>query len=576
MLIASIRSMSTREWIFLGLTTIVAVLSGYSMHMVGTPIPGPFIFGDEFSYFRFAYDIFSGADLSSHLQYGALYPVVASFFFNLGDMESIYRALRIFNIAIFVSSAIPMFLLARQLFPKSVMSVLLPIFVVTIPFSSFVHLIWAEPIYFTLFLWAAVALLQFYRQPGTVIGGVCGILLALLFHTKPGAGLVVQLAAFISIVTLVLTVPKLERKLLLAPIVSLVVCCLGLTLPWMARNLSLGVGIIGYAGATSDLASRIAEFGYGQILKEAILGAFYQLSYVFIGTWGLLGVLAVLTVMRWRSLPRELLILIVFTLTSTAGVIALSTIGATGYRVLQYWMPIGRYHSVIFPLTVSLAICLLVRAQVGSIPEIFWQVLVTMILIAISIIATPLLFATPLGIVTNPEMGLPLWFIDDGRLEWRGKLDPSLMQRSTLAIVAGLAGLVLMLASKNKKLLYGCVVLVLVCSVAVTLAQQRYVRIMGNTQAGLNDAVRFLYRQGALGASVAFDHKLGGNVEFISKFWAVNRSADAKKTRYRDSSNVVKGEDGLVAPEYFVSPEKLEFPIIFNANGIFVYRVSTT
>ncbi|MBI3774083.1 MAG: hypothetical protein HY273_00770 [Gammaproteobacteria bacterium] len=160
---------------------------------------------------------------------------------------------------------------------------------------------------------------------------------------------------------------------------------------------------------------------------------------------------------------------------------------------------------------------MLVREQTESIPEMFWQVVVMVILIGISIVATPLLFATPLGIVSSPEIGLPLWFIDEGRLEWRGKLDPSLVQRTTLAIIAGLAGLVLLLASKKKKLLFGCVVLVLVGSLVATLAQQRYVRIMGNTQAALNDAVRFLYRESAVGGGVSFDRKLGGNVEFISK-----------------------------------------------------------
>ena len=42
--------------------------------MNGLAITGPFIFGDELQYFAYGRDLWRGSDLSSHTQYGMLYP----------------------------------------------------------------------------------------------------------------------------------------------------------------------------------------------------------------------------------------------------------------------------------------------------------------------------------------------------------------------------------------------------------------------------------------------------------------------------------------------------------------------
>jgi len=566
--------LSTKERIFAGLSVIIAMLSGYAMYKAGGVITGPFIFGDELDYFSYAYDLFMGADISRRTQYGVLYPALASFFFNLGDLESVYRSLRLFNIAAFVSSAVPAFLLARLLLPNSAMLLLLPAFVVTVPFSGFVNIIWADPLYYTLFLWTVFALLQFYRQPGVAMGSACGILLALLFHTKPGAGLVVQLSAFVSLAALIGTAPSQERKRLVVPIAVLVLCCLIPTFPWMARNLSLGVGIFGYSIVTSSLASRIAEFGYSQFLREATLSVFYQLAYVFIGTWGLLGVLIALPIMRWRTLPKELSTLIVFALACVAGLIALLTIGLTAMSdaILGYWAPGGRYLSIIFPLIISLAICLLARGAIRAKSEIFWQALVITTLTGIAILATPLFMATPLSFVNNTELALPIWIIDKGKIVWRGIYDPSALERIVLAMTVGLTSLLLFLVSKKRKILLFCVILVLVSSIVVTLAEHSYIRIMGHTQSGMNDVIRFLNRQNALGESSAFDRRLGTNVEFISKFWTINHRPGSVKVRYLDTNDIVQRDGNAAASRFFVSSEKLPLPLVFSSNGIFVYQ----
>lgn len=550
-----------------GLVALVVTLFGYAMYKNGLPITGPFIFGDELEYFSYARDLFAGGDLSNHTQYGLLYPVLGSLFFKLGDVESVYHALRLLNIAIHISSAIPAFLLVRMLFPKSIMLFLFPVFVATAPFSGFVYLIWAEPLYYTLFFWTAFALLCFYRKPGIAIGSVGGVLLALLFHAKPAAGIVVQIASFLSLIALVAVTPSASRSRLITPMLALGISCAALTLPWMARNLSLGVGIIGYASHSYQLASLIAEFGYVHLAKEATLSVFYQLAYVFVGTWGLLGVLVILPVMRWRTFAKENFTLIVFAVLCIAGLIYLSALGMSGYRGLGYWMPNGRYLSVVVPLSVLLSLGLLDRIPSNS--EKFWLILITATLAIITALATPLLVVAPYSFVNNTELALPIWIIDKAHVIWRGRYDPSIYERVIFAAIYGAAGLMLIWVSRWRNIFFFCITLVFAGSFVASLAEHRYVEIIGQTQAGLNDAIKFLQREHLVEKEIAFDRELkSGNVEYIARFWTAS-----DKLRYLDQSEIVNSAGNSSGLNFFVTFKSMPYPVTFSSNGLFVYRV---
>lgn len=561
------RASLEKEGMLAGLVALVVTLFGYAMYKNGLPITGPFIFGDELEYFSYARDLFAGANLSSHTQYGLLYPALGSLFFRLGDVESVYQALRLLNIALLISGAIPAFLLVRMLFPKSIMLFLFPVFVVTAPFSGFVYLIWAEPLYYTLFLWTAFALLCFYREPGITAGSLGGILLALLFHAKPGAGIVVQFAAFLSLIVLVGVTPSGSRSRLITPMLALGISCVTLTFPWMARNLSLGVGIIGYASNSSQLASLITEFGYVHLAKEVLLSLFYQLSYVFIGTWGLLGVLITLPVMRWRTIAKENITLIVFAVLCIVGLICLSALGMSGYRGLGYWMPNGRYISVVVPLSVLLSLGLLDRIPSNS--EKFWLILITATFAVVTAFATPLLVAAPYSFVNNTELALPIRIIDKAQVIWRGRYDPSIYERVIFAAIYGATGLMLIWVSRWRNIFFFCITLVFAGSFVASLAEHRYVEIIGQTQAGLNDAIKFLQREHLVEKEVAFDRELkSGNVEYIARFWTAS-----DKLRYLDQSEIVNSAGNPSGLNFFVTFKSIPYPVTFSSNGLFVYRV---
>jgi hypothetical protein len=80
------------------LAILFGSLCGYGAYWYGASITGPFIFGDELEYLLYGHDLFAGADLSKHTQYGILYPIFVAIFFHFGDVTSVYGELRAFNI----------------------------------------------------------------------------------------------------------------------------------------------------------------------------------------------------------------------------------------------------------------------------------------------------------------------------------------------------------------------------------------------------------------------------------------------------------------------------------------------
>ena len=343
-----------------GIAMLVAAIFGYEMNSYAGSITGPFIFGDELEYFLYGHDLFAGADLSNHTQYGILYPILLAIAFHFGDAASTYQGMRAFNVAVIVSSVVPSFLLARALLPgNSVVWLLLSVIAATSSFTALANVIWADPLYFTLFQWLVFSLFVFYRSPGLAIGCIIGVLLGLLFHAKPGAGIVVEVAAFVSLVALLDDEARRRfRWSLVGPMLAVALTCSALTVPWLVRNSSLGVGPIGYADHTQVLKSLVATIGAFGVAKIIFWSSFYQLSYLLVATWGLLGVL-VIAFVRWRALPSTLRGLAVFLVACTVGLIALLSFGMRSDRDYEYWMPFGRYLSVVSPAIVILAASLL-------------------------------------------------------------------------------------------------------------------------------------------------------------------------------------------------------------------------
>jgi hypothetical protein len=311
----------------------------------------------------------------------------------------------------------------------------------------------------------------------------------------------------------------------------------------------------------------IGEFGYVHLAKEVVLSVFYQLSYVFMGTWGLLGVLMALPVMHWRTITKENAALIVFTALCIIGLVCLSALGMSGHRGLGYWMPNGKYLSIMVPLSVLLSLRLLNHIPNAS--EKVRLILITATLAIVTAIATPLLVAAPYSFVNNTELALPIWIINKSGVVWRGQYNPATSERVILAVIYGTAGSVLIWASSRRNIFVFLVAMISAGNLATSLAEHRYVEIIGETQAGLNDTVKFLHRQTVVENSTAFDRDLkSGNVEYITRFWTAS-----DKLTYLDQSEVGDSMVSLPDLSFFVTFKNMPYPVIFSSNGVFVYGV---
>ena len=554
-----------------GLAMLVAALFGYEMYAYGGSITGPFIFGDEREYFLYGHDLFAGADLFKHTQYGILYPIFMAIFFCFGDVASVYQGLRAFNVAVMTSSVVPVFLLARALLPgNGGLWLLFSVFAATCAFSGLAYAIWAEPLYFTLFQWLVFSLFVFYRRPRIVTGCITGVLLGLLFHTKPGAGIVVEIAALVSLVAVFGA--EARRPFQRPPVgamLAVVLTCGALTVPWLVRNVSLGVGPIGYAAHARELKSLIAELGAFEVAKIAVRSSFYQLAYILVATWGLLGVL-IIAFVRWKTLPQTLRGLTVFLLACVAGLIALLSFGMRGDTDYEYWMPFGRYLSVVCPAIIILAVSQLRLHPPLQQREQGYLIAAAIFLAVIAAWATPLTAIGPRVITDAPDLALAMAVIDQGQVIPRYGYDASLLQRVGFAVLLACFGAWGVFATSRRWALYGLVVLVLCGGLMVSVAEHRYTAMLGGAQSPTNDAIRFLCTQ-----KVDFEHAVGidrdlevSNIRFIADFW----NTSSIQLRYVAAEDLEQHiHDGDV--KYFVSPKVLALPVAFNARGLYVYRL---
>ena len=288
-----------------------------------------------------------------------------------------------------------------------------------------------------------------------------------------------------------------------------------LTAPAVVRNLYLGAGPIGYRYASVELTQRIAELGQLKIAQEISMSIFYQLSYVFIGSWGLLGVLITLSILRWNRFSGELQACVTFVISAIGGLIAMSAVGMTSFRGLGYWMPNGRYEGILLPAILFFGICLLMadlnRRERG------WMILTTLLLTVIAVVATPLHVLAPYTFINNMQLALIAAIIDAGQIAWRFRYEPFFYQRVWVGTFFGAIGVLWAISTGRRVTVIAILAAVVSLELSVSLAEHRYVRMLGTTQAPLNDVIRFVNRHADNAAVV--DSPQARSFDHIGRFW---------------------------------------------------------
>ena len=540
------------------LFTLFVLRWGVHLHALGHSIKGPFIFGDESTYFAFARSFFRGDTIKHFTQYGPLYPYLISKFFYFSDVITTYKAIRVFNVLLYVSTTIPAYLLGSLLFQGSAYRWLLPFCVLLSPFSGLIYLVWAEPLYIVCLYWAIYVFALFIKHPCNVKSILLALCLAALYYTKPASGLATQIAAI-----LILSCNAISTRSLRWNVLTAVLCVL-IDLPWMLHYHHLGLSIIGYKGATDEFNKLLAATSWLYIGKQFFFSLFYQYTYCWISTWGLCSLSVVLIYTRRNKLEKYQIMTLAFILLSLSGLIALCALGVSTHPQLDYRLPNGRYYSAILPLLSVYTLFILFKTQNDN--RLETRILIAAIAVSfiLCLLASPFYVFNPLDFDSLPELSPFIYLHDNGLVIWRALIThPTFVFNAGFALFFGLFSLSLVLYTKSVRFRHSAILIILLGTCFSAYSELHYITAIGP----LNyQKVFFYFLQNHIDKSkIGFDEKFAeDNTPALTSFWLDT------STRYMSRSKAAEEAQknhGL----FFVSRSKLPLKQILVADPYIVY-----
>jgi len=226
-------------------------------------------------------------------KYNPLYPFITGFFLYFKNMIVTYELIKVFNIAVFSSIIFPMFYISKK-FISPGWSVFISLITVSLPFGAISFMVMAEPLFYALYIWTVLFLLNYIDSRKRLYGILMGIFLGLLFLTKQ-SGLIL----FISVIMVLLYDIIFEKKLEISVknhLLSLIPAII-MIITWIARNLfTKNAGALGYG---ADYA-QVDKLEYIDI--NYIISIFYNISYLTIGSYFIFFLLFLLTIFRLKEL----------------------------------------------------------------------------------------------------------------------------------------------------------------------------------------------------------------------------------------------------------------------------------
>jgi len=329
------------------------------------------------------------------------------------------------------------------------------------------------------------------------------------------------------------------------------------------------VSIVGYPDATASLAWRIAHDGYYLIMKDMVRSFFYQFSYVFIGSWGMIGVGTFFLAQYWQRLTPMVRYTTFFIMLSSLGLIALCAIGMASYTILDYRMPQGRYFSLLFPLIVTLSLYLLFQVKLQKKQDMRLLLIVIFATTLIAIIATPLYVRSPVAFTSMPELSPIIHLSDGGRIVWRATIEePAFLLRMSVALFFGIFALFIVALRHHRYIFLLAACIISVGSVFSSFTENDYTSTIGESQSSLNDLYIYLWKKNINIEQVRFDKKLEvGNAQFLTPFWL------NEVTKYSSVAEILKPSK-QAAISYFISEKELALSKLHTFDHYVLYKVA--
>ena len=241
-------------------------------------VKSPFIFGDELEYWSMIRNIFTGANLDVHAQYGFLFPILFSPFF-LVDYPYSYILIKIFNSVIFTLSFFPIFLLFKNLNylnKRNTNVFLISLIVIAHPVGTMVGIVWADILTFFLVCLFLYQLVNFSKFPNICNFLLLNLVIILIFESKYFVGTICFISTIITLTFMSINSNKFKNSFIFLSIALNLVPILF----WIYRNHSLSKHktLFGYEGMGTDPPA-YASVSYS---FDSILSIFTTFFYILV------------------------------------------------------------------------------------------------------------------------------------------------------------------------------------------------------------------------------------------------------------------------------------------------------
>lgn len=317
----------------------IFICSSIVTYLRSATIEGPSIFWDEAIYFDLGRTISFSHNYGGHTQYNPLYPLLISPFFKLETYIDVYQAIRIINPILFSTIIFPIFWTAKEFLEKR-LAYLFSILVILLPFSAITPMVWAEPLFYSLYAWCIYLFIRFIKVLNHHTGAALGLALGLLFLSKQSA-LILIFSIYLSLLYYLLIAHN--RSELIRKTITVTLSMSALIAPWLARNICTpNAGLLGYK-------EEVGSFASTDIFDEKFLSAvLYQVSYLGISTFFLGIILFYLLLLYIDKLSKEDKVIYVMLNITVPGLVLLCAL----HRYIaenSFNLPYGRYLSVLLP-----------------------------------------------------------------------------------------------------------------------------------------------------------------------------------------------------------------------------------
>lgn len=533
-------------------------------------IEGPFIFGDETEYFQLAKEIVRYGKLISTSQYNPLYPMFISFFINKNISLSLsYELIKIFNIVAFSTMIFPVFYISLDLLKNKWMAYGMAFFVVNMPFKALSVLIWAEPLYYSLFAWCIWAYFSFANIPNTKRAIRLGILLCLLLYTKQG-GLVLTISVILGVLYEIFILKRVNWKT--AFLIGGILFC-GY-MPWIVRNAIIGQdSVLGYTETSTYLES-ISN------INLFIRAFMYQLSYVICSLLMLFFVLFIYYVakLKTKNIRHQSFALVVafFVL----GITMLSALHRMAGSIDGIKVTYGRYLDSVFPFVIILGISSLKNKENNWLNK--YTVGVTILLAGIVFQTSPIQSVLyGYGYLNSTD----LVYLNDiingyGNVMWDSNQDIGVYMSLILSMILLFLTLLYGVLKQSYKKIYLC--LLLVFMVAVGFRSEYYIYRLSCTGVPENEVAKFMIGND-IGSELVRVDSSSSYRNVISEFWFDENfdridifpitDNDTGKTIGVSFGNESVGQ-GPNKMRYIITESMLPCKLIFKNDRYNIYQIS--